>query len=101
MDGRKFWTCKNGHLLGEVDRAKVEKNVSGTRIVYHTTRLTIFRLALLPVNNDVARDDAGVLTGRMLMGFSWTCSICKAQREWHPDEEAQAWLKKHFEKRGV
>lgn len=89
----KRWKCKNNHVLGVIERIKV----SSGAIEYHTSKLIIFRTAIDVEADPLAEvDAAGSLYGRMLLGFSWTCSVpgCGCVREWHPDEEALDWLRK-------
>lgn len=102
MDGKfgdlKQWTCNNGHVLGVIERVEVE-----TRdIRYYTSKLIIFRHAI-NLGSDKTLEDvdvAGTLHGRMLLGFSWLCSVqgCGCVREWHPDEEAMDWLMQRYKK---
>jgi len=96
----KQWKCKKGHVLGLVVRTKEQAKVESMTVKYHTSKLIIFRNAVdLFVNANEAVDAAGQLQGRMLLGFSWKCSVpgCGCIREWNPDDEALDWLKKRFE----
>lgn len=103
MDGKKLdelkqWKCENGHVLGVMERARVK----GEEFEYHTSKLIIFRTAIdLAAETMTDVDVAGTLYGRMLLGFSWKCSIegCGCVREWHPDEEAHDWLRKRHGKK--
>ena len=104
MDGNfenmKPWKCKSGHVLGVYDRATVDAKIEGQTVRYHTTKLIIFRQAINMESERLeAVDAAGTIYGRMLLGFSWRCSVpgCGCIREWNPDDEALDWLKKRFE----
>ena len=108
MDGlmtvsAKQWKCKKGHVLGLVVRTKEQAKVENMTVKYHTSKLIIFRNAidLSALSTDVEQDvdSAGELQGRMLLGFSWRCSVpgCGCVRDWNPDDEALDWLKKRFE----
>lgn len=100
----KQWKCKNGHVLGLVVRTKEQAKVENMTVRYHTSKLIIFRFAIDPLADAMSDvDAAGELQGRMLLGFSWRCSVlgCGCIREWHPDDEALDWLKKRFYKDGA
>jgi hypothetical protein len=95
----KRWKCKNGHVMGVFDRAEAYVTIDKKPVRYHTVKLIIFRQAIdmeLDRLEDV--DAAGTIYGRMLLGFSWRCSVpgCGCIREWNPDDEALDWLKKRF-----
>lgn len=102
LDEMKQWKCKNGHVLGVYERATADVKIEGRSLRYHTVKLVILRQAV-DVNVEPLLewrvDTAGTLFGRMLLGFSWKCSVpgCGCIREWNPDDEALDWLKKRFE----
>lgn len=100
-DGKiKQWKCGKGHVLGVVVREKVKTKIEGVTLKYHTSKLVIYRLAIdLEAESAAQVDAAGTLFGRMLLGFSWKCSVpgCGCVRDWNPDDEALDWLKRRFE----
>lgn len=76
MDGKQ-WKCKNGHVLGVVDR----KYLDGLRL----TVLVEFRLAIdLEAEKAEDPDISGVLEG----GKTIVCSICQDERYFSPSNEA-------------
>lgn len=96
----KQWKCNKGHVLGVVVRTKEQADVEGVTVKYHTSKLIIFRFAIDLLADAMKEvDAAGELHGRMLLGFSWKCSVlgCGCIREWNPDDEALGWLKKRLE----
>lgn len=100
MNARQ-WRCNKGHVLGLVVRTKEQAIVNSVTVKYHTRKLIIFRKAIDLLTDAMQEADAaGELQGRMLLGFSWKCSVpgCGCVREWHPDDEALDWLKKRFER---
>lgn len=108
MDGTKFdemkrWKCKAGHLLGVYEHTTADVKIDGRSLQYHTAKLLIFRQAVDAADGEKlgAVDVAGTLLGRMLLGFSWKCSVpgCGCIREWNPDDEALDWLKKRFDRK--
>lgn len=75
MDGTQ-WKCRNGHLLGHVQRVQV----GGQRV----SRLLLFREAVdLSANGDMAEVDVmAVVEGTVL---DVKCSCCGAFRPWYED----------------
>lgn len=100
LDEMKQWKCRNGHVMGVYESAQVETKIEKQSVRYRTVKLIIFRQAV-DANADplVDVDAAGTIFGRMLLGFSWRCSVpgCGCIREWNPDDEALDWLKKRYE----
>lgn len=102
LDGMKHWKCKNGHVMGAYERATVDAKIEHRTIRYHSVKLIIFRQAIdMDSEPLVDVDAAGTIFGRMLLGFSWKCSVpgCGCIREWNPDDEALDWLRKRFAER--
>ncbi len=91
LDGLKQWKCKNGHVLGVVERVKVGKR--------HVSRLMLFRHAI-----DLARlqpeevDVIGALEGTML---HIRCDIpgCGEVRPWEIGQDAYERLVEVFDGR--
>jgi hypothetical protein len=101
LDEMKQWKCANGHVMGVYERATVDAKIERRSVRYHTVKLIIFRQAInMEAEPLVDVDAAGTIYGRMLLGFSWRCSVpgCGCVREWNPDDEALDWLKKRFER---
>lgn len=101
LDKMKQWKCANGHLMGVYEHAKADVTVEKKTLHYHTVKLIIFRQAINMESEPLVDvDAAGTIYGRMLLGFSWKCSVpgCGCIREWSPDDEALDWLKKRFER---
>ncbi len=108
MDGNnwnvmKRWMCKRGHVLGVYENVWIETKIGVQPVRYRTVKLIIFRQAVdAGVDTQMlTAKQAGSLLGRMLLGFSWTCSVpgCGCIREWNPDDEALDWLKKRFDQK--
>lgn len=86
LDGARKWQCKNGHVLGVIERVKAELHVNGKTLRYFTTRLTLFRQAVdLDVERPAEIEVSGGLDGKML-SMLWRCSVpgCGCIEEWHP-----------------
>lgn len=78
MDG-KAWKCRNGHVMGMVERVKVGG--------FHVARLMLYREAIdLGANGRMAEVDVmAVVEGTVL---DVKCSICEAVRPWYMGEDA-------------
>jgi hypothetical protein len=76
MDGKQ-WKCKNGHVLGVVDRKKLD----GLRV----TVLVEFRLA---IDLDAANVDEPKISGVLEGGKTIICSVCESERYFSPSNEA-------------
>lgn len=97
LDGKtlgnlKQWRCSKNknHILGVIERVQVSVSVNGSSFKYHTTRLSIFRVAVdLSAEIPAEIDVSGVIDGK-IMSLVWECSVpgCGCMREWHPDEGA-------------
>ena len=74
MDGLKQWKCENGHVLGVVQRVKVD----GKRWV---SRLSLYRQAIdTQANGNMPEVDViAVVEGTVPDVF---CSVCDAVRPW-------------------
>lgn len=79
LDGMKQWRCKNGHVLGIVQRVKVSER--------WTTRLMLFRQA---IDLEAARnfDDVEVIANIEGTTLDVRCSVCNAVRSWYIGEAA-------------
>lgn len=74
MDGAKQWKCERGHVLGMVQRVKVEG--------YFISRLLLYREAIdLNANGSMGDVDVmAVVEGTVL---DVKCSLCEAVRPWY------------------
>ena len=89
LDELKQWKCKNGHVLGVVERARVE-NCQGR--TWHVSRLILFRHAIdlsQPEPEEV--DVIGVAEGTVL---HIRCDVpgCGEIRPWEIGQDAIEWL---------
>lgn len=78
MDG-KTWKCRNGHVMGMVERVKVGG--------FHVARLMLYREAIdLAANGRMAEVDVmAVVEGTVL---DVRCSVCGEVRPWYIGEDA-------------
>jgi hypothetical protein len=92
LNRMKQWKCKNGHVMGVIERVRTEMQVNGKSLRYFTTRLMLFRRAV-DLNADVPAeiDVAGYGDGRIL-SIVWRCSECDEIREWHPESAVAEFL---------
>lgn len=77
------WKCKNGHVLGQLERVRGVKN----GVPYRATRLNVFRHAIdlgaeMPAEVDVMM---------VLPAYSGTpgivCDVCGVRRPWDINQE--------------
>jgi hypothetical protein len=88
----KQWRCSRNknHILGVIERMQVSVEANGSSLKYHTTRLSIFRVAVdLGAEVPAEIEVSGAIDGK-IMSLVWRCSVpgCGCMREWHPDEGA-------------
>lgn len=86
LDGTKQWKCKNGHVLGVVERVEAKLQMNGKSLQYFTTRLALFRQAVdLGIERPAEIEVSGTVDGRIL-SMQWRCSVigCGCIEEWHP-----------------
>lgn len=79
----KPWRCKNGHVLGAVER-----NGSGIR------QLWFYRQAIDPQAEEQAEVEVMGTAEGLVMNL--VCSICGGERTWVPGEEALRRLLKRY-----
>lgn len=79
MDGMKTWKCRNGHVLGVVQRVKAGG--------FHVARLLLYREAVdLNAHGNMGEVDVmAVVEGTVL---DVKCSICEAVRPWYMGRDA-------------
>lgn len=81
LDDARQWTCKNGHLLGIVERVPVSNN--GAK--YHVARLILFRQAIdLDPKSSVSLADVDVIGNIEGTVMDIRCSVpgCGEVRTW-------------------
>ena len=79
MDGLKRWRCKNGHVLGVVQRVRLSPGV-------RVTRLVLFRQAI-DVSLDGQMEEVDVLANVEGTTLDVRCSACGETRSWYIGEE--------------
>ena len=93
MDNGKMWKCKNGHVLGVVQRVKVSSN--GTK--YHVSRLILFRQAVdLKEITSISLEEMDVIGSIEGIVLDIRCSMpgCGSRRTWYTGEAS---IEKFFE----
>jgi hypothetical protein len=79
MDGLKEWRCKNGHVLGVVERIVVSSGAGK----YHVSRLRLFRRAVDPkFDHHIDLDNVDVIAKVEGQVLDIRCSVCGAERTW-------------------
>jgi hypothetical protein len=78
------------HVLGVIERMKVNVVLDGTTFTYYSPRLIIFR-ETVDLEEDAPKevDVAGTIEGKTLFDLNWKCSVprCNGIKEWHPEKE--------------
>jgi hypothetical protein len=102
LDGKnlsdfKQWRCANNahHILGVLERVRVNVKMNGTTFTYYSPHLLIFRNTVdMEAETPAEIDVAGSIEGRTLFDMAWKCSVpgCGGIRKWFPEKE----LIEHF-----
>lgn len=102
LSGMKQWKCEKNpaHVLGILKRVESRVQVDGSTIRYHTTQIMLFKDSVdLDAKVPVEVDVVGCVEGLMLTHMTWKCTICGAERRWHPSEDALIWLSTNYGKK--
>ena len=88
LNGTKPWKCPHGHVLGLVERVRMENGLGQSR---HISRLLLYRHALDPEQARPTEVDViGALEGTMLR---IRCDVCGETRTWMIGQDAIERLK--------
>jgi len=81
MNGLKQWKCSRGHVLGVVQRVKVND--------FHVTRLMLFRHAInLEANGKMEDVDVIAIVEGTTLDAACDVDQCGAKRTWHMGQDA-------------
>jgi hypothetical protein len=82
----KRWKCPKGHVLGLVERVKVEGRATPNGHVLHVSRLMLFRQAIDADADPL--EDVDVIAAVEGTALEIRCSVCGEVRPWYIGADA-------------